>query len=220
MNRRIKKTDNNWVSLSDIMTGLMVIFMFVSVSYMVEINKVKIELKTSLYNELKRDFSEDLQSWDMTLDKDLSIKFLNPDILFVSGSHRLREKFKRILDDFLPRYFALLNQDKYLNKIAEIRIEGHTDDVPAPYLDKDPYIANIKLSQQRASEVLKYFHNMPFYKALPEKTKLKLRFLITVNGLSYGRTLDDDGKLTAVTGKPTNNELSRRVEIRIVPISQ
>ena len=34
-----KITDNSWTSLSDIMTGLMIIFLFIAISYMVEVRK-------------------------------------------------------------------------------------------------------------------------------------------------------------------------------------
>jgi outer membrane protein OmpA-like peptidoglycan-associated protein len=111
-------------------------------------------------------------------------------------------------------------QEKYQNKIAEIRIEGHTDMVPAPQFDNDPYIANVKLSQLRSAEVLKYFRNMQYYQNLIPKDEQRLQFWLTANGLSYGRTLDNDKKLTALSEKTVNNEYSRRVEFKIITTSE
>lgn len=108
---------------------------------------------------------------------------------------------------------------KYKDKISEIRIEGHTDTVPAPSFDKDPYIGNILLSQQRAAEVLKHFRNMNYYKTLSKTDEKFLQFWLTANGLSYGRTVDSNGELTIISGLPINNKKSRRVEFRIVTTS-
>lgn len=43
-----------------------------------------------------------------------------------------------------------------------------------------------------------------------------MAFLVTANGLSYGKTLDDDKALTFYSAKPINPSLSRRVEFRII----
>ena len=119
----------------------------------------------------------------------------------------------------LPRYFDIILKDKYKDKIAEIRIEGHTDRIPAPIYDKNPYIANMILSQRRSSEVVKYFVNMDYFKRLSEEKKKLIEFLLSANGLSYGRTVDDDGELTLISGKPINDDKSRRVEFRIITTS-
>lgn len=225
-----KGNESNWISFSDIMTGLMVIFMFIAISYIAEAQKKQKErdiifeefkaTKEQLYSELENEFKDDFKKWQVELDKDLSIKFTNPDVLFESGQTTIRPDFIKILDDFLPRYFNVLMQEKYKDKIAEIRIEGHTDTVAAPKYDKDPYIGNVILSQLRSAQVLKHFRNMEYYKRLTKKDELRLQFWLTANGLSYGRTLDNEKQLTALTGKPANNKLSRRVEFRIITTSE
>jgi outer membrane protein OmpA-like peptidoglycan-associated protein len=225
-----KKSEDNWQSFSDIMTGLMVIFLFISVSYITEVQEEQKkrdnifeefrDTKEKLYAELDSTFKDDFKQWKVVLDKDLSIKFANPEVLFESGRAEIRPQFDSILCNFLPRYFDVLLQNKYQTKIAEIRIEGHTDTVPAPQYDADPYIGNIKLSQLRSAEVLQYFRNMDYYKTLPDTKERQLQFWLTANGLAYGRTLDKDGKLTEESGKVADNTLSRRVEFRIITTSE
>ena len=224
-----KKIDTNWISFSDIMTGLMVIFMFISISYMLEVQKKQQErdeifkefkeTKEALFDELNETFKEDFLKWEVELDKDLSIKFTNPDVLFESGKTDIRPYFSEILTSFFPRYFNILLQEKYKVKIAEIRIEGHTDRVPAPEFDKDPYIGNVILSQLRSAEVLRFFRNMDYYSKLSNIDEERIQFWLTANGLSYGRTVDDNKQLTAISKKKTNNRFSRRVEFRIVTTS-
>jgi len=222
-----KKAESHWISFSDIMTGLMIIFMFIAISYIMESerqrNKIFVEFqntKNNLYNELDSSFHDDFEEWEVILDNDLSIKFVNEDFLFESGESRIKGKFKTILEEFLPRYFDIILQDKYIDNIAEIRIEGHTDTIPYPTRDPDPYIANIKLSQERSAAVLKYFRNMDYYTMLSKENSEQLRFLLTANGLSYGKTVGNDRRLTYITKKPINNDYSRRVEFRIITTSE
>lgn len=232
MSRSIKQRESGgyWISFSDLMTGLMVVFMFIAISY---INKVREEqqqrdivfeefkaTKDELYAELEQTFKDDFKKWEMVLDKDLSIKFTNPDVLFAPAQTHIRPKFAAILEDFLPRYFGVLLSDKYDGRVSEIRIEGHTDMKPAYSYDNDPYIGNVMLSQLRSAQVLKYFRQMPFYQNLPTKKEERLQFLLTANGLSYGRTLDENHELTSSSGKAPNNEFSRRVEFRIITNSE
>ncbi|MEF3077411.1 OmpA/MotB family protein [Winogradskyella poriferorum] len=224
-----ESSDNNWVSFSDIMTVLMIIFLFISISYMMQVKKEQAQrdeifeefkaTKEELYNELNTVFKDDFQKWDVKLDKDLSIKFTNPDVLFQSGRTNIRPYFSEILNKFLPKYFDVILQEKYKDKISEIRVEGHTDNVPAPRYDQDPYIANTLLSQERSSEVIKHFREMDYFKSLSSKEIILIEYLLTANGLSYGRTVDDNGKLTINSNQPINNQKSRRVEFRIITTS-
>jgi len=223
-------SENNWMSFADIMTTLMIIFMFIAISYISEINDRQKErdrifeefkaTKEELFNELDSVFKADFEKWEVILDKDLSIKFTNPDVLFRSGRKEIRPYFAAILNNFFPRYFQVLLQEKYEDKISEIRIEGHTDTVPAPKFDSDPYIGNILLSQQRSAEVLKYFRNMEYYKTLSSNAERNLQFWLTANGLSFGRTVDNNNLLTIISGEAANNEFSRRVEFRIITTSE
>tara|TARA_Y100001954_G_scaffold101511_1_gene110441 strand:- start:2648 stop:3385 length:738 start_codon:yes stop_codon:yes gene_type:complete len=231
LTKRVNKgNESNWRSFSDIMTGLMVIFMFIAISYINEVQKKQQQrdiifeefkaTKEELFSELENAFKDDFNEWEVELDKDLSIKFTNPEVLFESGQTNIRPYFSTILNDFLPRYFDILLQDKYEDKIIEVRIEGHTDAVPAPLFDRDPYIGNIKLSQQRSANVLKYFRLMDYYQNLNSSKEQRLQFWLTANGLSYGRTLDENKELTAISGKSVNNSYSRRVEFRIITSSE
>ena len=231
LTKRVNKgNESNWRSFSDIMTGLMVIFMFIAISYINEVQKKQQQrdiifeefkaTKEELFSELENSFKDDFNEWEVELDKDLSIKFTNPEVLFESGQTNIRPYFSTILNDFLPRYFDILLQDKYEDKIIEVRIEGHTDAVPAPLFDRDPYIGNIKLSQQRSANVLKYFRLMDYYQNLNSSKEQRLQFWLTANGLSYGRTLDENKELTAISGKSVNNSYSRRVEFRIITSSE
>lgn len=213
---------NVWMSVSDLMTGLMVIFLFIAISYIRKVQENQtiltdyVETKTQLHDKLLESFENDTARWQMTIGKDLSMRFNNPQVLFASGKADLTPQFKEILDEFLPKYFDILLHDSLRSNIIEIRIEGHTDTVPAPQFDKDPYIANVILSQQRSLSVLRYYRSMPIFETYTEEEKRLLEFWFTANGLSYGKSVDQNGNYTIGSKLPIDKDRSRRVEFRIV----
>ncbi|MBO5381131.1 MAG: OmpA family protein [Bacteroides sp.] len=210
------------MSVSDLMTGLMVIFLFIAIAYMSLVRKNQsvltdyVETKQKLHDKLVNEFKADTVKWQMAIGKDLSMKFKNPTVLFAQGKADLTPAFQKILDDFIPRYLNILITDSLRSRINEIRIEGHTDNVPFPALDADPYLANIILSQQRALNVLRYIRNMPSFQRYTQEQKQMLEFWFTSNGLSYGKALDMNGEYIYESKKKIDLAMSRRVEFRIV----
>lgn len=204
------------------MTGLMIIFLFIAISYISKVAKNQtvltdyVETKTKLHEKLVKEFEGDTLRWQMSIGKDLSMKFKNPTVFFALGQETLTPAFKDVLDEFLPRYFDILLKDDLRDNILEIRIEGHTDDVPAPVFDPDPYVANVILSQRRAVNVMRYFRRMEHFQNYSEEDKRRLEYWFTANGLSYGKAIDVDGNYANVTGAQINRDISRRVEFRIV----
>lgn len=223
------KKESHWISLADLMTVLMVIFLFMSISYMALVEKREREQnkifkdyeasKVALYNELKEAFKNDFARWNLKLDNDLSIKFTNPQVLFPTGKSEITPYFHDILVDFLPKYLNVVLQKKYEDKIAEIRIEGHTDTRPIG-ASGDPYIDNMKLSQDRGRNVLAFLRTQRCFTNLNNTEKQRLQYWLTANGLSYGRTVDKSYKLTFESKEPIDDDKSRRVEFRIVTTSE
>lgn len=81
-------------------------------------------------------------------DGQLKVSFQG-DILFASGSHKLRAPGRRLLDSVFP---VLLQQ---VDKV-DIFVAGHTDNVPIRPDSRDRYASNWELSTYRAIEVVKY----------------------------------------------------------------
>jgi outer membrane protein OmpA-like peptidoglycan-associated protein len=218
------KKDNYWIPLADLMTVLMVIFLFISISYMIDVKSKQAErdkifedfkeTKIDLLKDLQAEFNDDFrkEKWNAVLDKDLSIKFVNESVLFDYNKSNLKSEFQTVLTDFFPRYLNILMKPKYIDKIAEVRIEGHTD-------IQGDYIYNLQLSQDRTRNVMKFLLNLDYYKELENAEQNKLRFWLTANGLSFGRTLDVDGNLTEYSNQPPDDLKCRRVEFRIVTTS-
>ncbi len=210
-----EESEGGWISIADVMSVTMMIFMFLTVIFMatVQADKERIEkiavtynrLQNDLYDDLKREFKDDLPSWRAEIDREtLSITFREPEVLFGAGRSALKEKFRDILIDFFPRYVRILTSPKYKNDIEEVRIEGHTSSewttFTAPKID---YFKNMELSQKRTRAVLEYVLNLK--EASGDFAWLKGR--LTANGLSSSRPVMENGR--------ENRKKSRRVEFRV-----
>lgn len=210
------------MSVSDLMTGLMIIFLFVAVAYMIQVQDNQsvlteyVETKQHLHDRLVNEFKGDTAKWKMVVGRDLSMKFREPEVLFKQGSGELQPKFKEILNEFIPRYLDILLTDSLRNRIREIRIEGHTDDLRMVKYGSDPYLSNVLLSQERAYNVLSYIRNMESFKDYTSEQKKLLDFWFTANGLSYGKALDSKEGYAALSNDSIDKAKSRRVEFRIV----
>jgi len=225
----MSKKDSFWIPYADLMTVLMVIFLFISLAYMGLVQFQKKEqdkifeeykqTKENLLKELQQTFEEDKKRWNLELDNDLSIKFTNPQVLFDEGKWEITPTFKSILQEFLPKYLSVVMQDKYKDKIAEIRIEGHTNTKPINKTN-NPYIDNMELSQNRARNVLSFLRQQDCFDQLETSKKDRLQYWFTANGLSYGRTIDTNSNLTFNSKTEIDPNKSRRVEFRIVTTSE
>jgi len=213
---------NVWMSVSDLMTGLMIIFLFVAVAYMIKVQDNQsvlityVETKQHLHERLVEEFKGDTADWKMVVGKDLSMKFKEPQVLFQQGSGELQPRFKDILDKFIPRYLDILLTDSLRDRIREIRIEGHTDTLRMVKYGKDSYLSNVLLSQERAYNVLKYIREMESFKRYTPEQKRRIDFWFTANGLSYGKALDINEEYVFETHKSIDMDKSRRVEFRLI----
>jgi len=222
-----KKGDSEWVGISDMMSGVMMVFMFIAVLFMLQNEKEKDKIKLerdefkktqesireiavtyresqlSLNSDLHNEFDKDLEKWGAEITKDNRIRFKSPDILFKSGSAEMSSKFENILEELFPRYIKILTSKKYKNEINEIRVEGHTSYGWGRAKNEDYiYLKNMELSQKRASSVLKFCYS------LSETTKYKKWIIdkFRANGMSYSKPMrKGDEKMDYAK--------SRRVEI-------
>ena len=127
-------------------------------------------------------------------------------------------EFENILNNFTPKYLKIITSSDYLDNISEIRIEGHTDTIPPrKSFRRESYDYNLELSSNRARSVLNYIRSHESYLSYPDSIKTRLDFLFTANGLSYSRVLNNAKEVSYLSNnKSVNNDLSRRVEFKIV----
>lgn len=210
MKKQLRENEENEnpfaMSIGDMMAGLLFIFILLLTATMLKVQEQSDreamitteynKVKTQLYIDLTKEFKDSLKVWNAVIDStELSVRFQEPTTLFDFDKDNLKPKFQAILNDFFPRYIALINQSKYKKNIEEIRIEGHTD-------TSGEYFYNMKLSQDRTRSVLQYCLNL-----LPRSQQQWAMQKITANGLSSSHVVKKNGK--------EDHKMSRRVEFRI-----
>lgn len=194
------------LSTGDLMAGLLFIFILLLMGALLQVQKnaeqdeeiVKKydKTKTQLYIDLQKEFKDDLATWRATIDSSLCIRFQEPSMLFDEGKQELKPRFKEILNDFFPRYIAVLKRPEYRDNIVEIRIEGHTN-------SNGGYYSNMELSQDRTRSVLQYCFSL-----MPPNDIIWMKKLVTANGLSSSH-------LIYKKNGEEDKFLSRRVEFRV-----
>lgn len=251
------KVNKEWINISDMMSGLMMVFLFIAISFMVEVenDKKRVEqdrnqaehlaekYKKSQYkaeklaekykksqdsikeivmtyrksqqtlnNDLIIEFKKDLKKWGAEITKENIFRFNSPEVLFKTGSSRISEKFKKILDNFFPRYVNLLTSQKYIYDIDEIRIEGHTSNKWGKAKSKEEiYLKNMLLSQNRANNVLTYCYKIDNHIIQKNKEWLEKKF--RANGMAFSKLIYQENGYQ-------DFDKSRRVEFRVLTKAQ
>lgn len=213
--------EREWVSIADLMSMLMMVFLFIAILFMlkVEDDKHKLEeqhnamsavaqvydeTRNGLYDTMHNAFADDLDRWNAEILADGTIRFRDLHGLFAVNSSTLSPRFQATLDEFFPRYIAALSSDQLRDEINEIRIEGHTSSDGSSD-DTRKYIHNVALSQERALSVLRYVYQQSTLR--PQRPWL--RNVLRANGVSSAQPI-----LTADGAEDA--ERSRRVEFHTI----
>ena len=172
------KSKDPWISIADMMTGLMMVFLFITVSYAAMIKKESetaveeaveeavashddiedivadfIDNREEIAKLLHEEFDKDLKKWDAEIDDEtLTFRFQSPEVLFGAGKSEVTPLFEKILIDFWPRYVRILST--FEGSISEIKIEGHTSSEWSNNVTREEsYFKNMELSQDRSRNV-------------------------------------------------------------------
>src|SRR4051812_18493519 len=122
-----RSSEDHWIPLSDLMTGLMMMFLVIAILFMVKVEreakqaelqasqikeqaeKIKYiaalygDVRANIYAEMNQAFKDDLPVWKASLTPDLAIRFEEPSVQFDIGQTGLKPEFSRILANFFPR---------------------------------------------------------------------------------------------------------------------
>lgn len=199
-------SEESWMSTSDLMAGLMIIFLFVAIAYIKGIGQEQKMVEESICSDLQTEFEN--VSWRDRMEicsEPLVVRFTDPDTLFEKGEARLTQVFEGMLSEFFPRYMNVLSRN--FEHISEVRIEGHTDESWRNEVDRFVmYFNNMGLSQRRTRSVMSYALGL---REVREHEDWVIRNM-TANGMSSSRPIFEDESEEYI-----DPELSRRVEFRI-----
>ena len=218
--------DADWISISDLMASLMMVFLCIAIFMMNSANKEResankerekvqeiarsyMENQLAIYDSLNAEFEQDFKSWGADLDKEtLKITFQGSDAMFNTGSSNITPAYQNIFNAFLPKYMSVLAP--YQDSIKGIHIEGHTSSEWSQNSSSESHFKNLALSQERASSVLKYLY---FLDSIEDYRKWIIKNVAAV-GYSSSHPLIDP-----VTGEE-DIEKSKRVVFKVITLSE
>ncbi len=191
---------NEWMSISDMMSGLMLVFLFIAISFMIRVEAEKQEMKdvaisyrdtkANLNEALFEEFQSDLKAWNASITKDNSIVFSSPEVLFKVSKSDINDEFKIILQQFFSRYLKILTSPEYVDEIQELRVEGHTSQSwKNATSQKEIYLQNMLLSQERAYKVLSYCYSLDNESVVKNREWLEKYF--RANGMAFSKLRDE-----------------------------
>lgn len=191
-----------WISFSDLMSALMVLFLVVMGVALLAITKTVSE-QERLAKVHKADIQLILQRFEkaasrypgITLDKDRYVIDFGSRAQFEFGKSQLQEEQELVLREFVPEMLHLANDSLGRRVLKRFVIEGYTDTTGS-------YLRNLNLSLQRSQRVLCALFAEQGERVLSEEQKEQVRQLFFVGGYSFN------------SAKATPEE-SRRVEMRL-----
>jgi len=206
----------------DIMSGLMMVFLFISIAFMMEqeaitqevlrqnramakIAEIAEQSRQDINQALQQAFAKSFARWNIQLLHDNTVRFKAPDVLFKTNKAKLQPRYRTILQEFFPHYVAILYAHRA--EIKAIRIEGHTSSYwQGEANPRRRFLKNLELSQDRARATLEYalllIHNQDHIKWL--------QHVLMSTGRSSSRLLYYEGTINE------DPAASRRVEFKVV----
>lgn len=156
-----------------------------------------IGVRSQVVKELEKEFED--SNLDMSIDAETGTICFDSSVLFGYNEHKLKKTGIKFLNKFFPKYFDVILKNSIRDYIAEVIIEGHTD-------DSGGYLYNLDLSQKRAFAVAEYCLGEKNHMFSRKKLE-KVREIVTANGRSYYELkYNSKGKVDA--------KASRRVEVK------
>lgn len=213
MHFRKKSEDSNdtnifWITMTDLMTGLVLVFIVMFFYAFLQNNMHKINENLAKENASKV-LQQTLKSQNVeaNIDPVSGIVKISDLELFELNSYKLSEKGKIYLGKFAPAYLDSLFTNEYMSQnLDKIIIQGHTDSqtFAGQYSEDEQYMKNMELSLNRAYTVANYIINTPYDKTNGDK----LRKMIIVEGASFSDPILINSK--------EDFTKSRRVELKLV----
>ena len=212
---RFKKQSNEtgdtnifWITMTDLMTGLVLVFIVMFFYAFVQNNIEKFHQDIAKENASKT-LQESLKDKNIeaSIDPISGVVKISDLELFDVNSYTHSAKGKKYLDSFAPAYLDSIFSNEYLGKnIDKIIIQGHTDSQTfvGKYSEDEQYMKNMELSLNRAYAVANYMTNTPYNK----ENGNRLRKMILVEGASFSNPVLVNGK--------EDFAKSRRVELKLI----
>ncbi|MFZ2633155.1 MAG: OmpA family protein [Desulfosalsimonadaceae bacterium] len=191
-----------WISFSDLMTAMMVLFLvamtvaLLAITHEIsEADKKKVHREDEITKLLNR-ISEATKDYPGVVVRGHSIDF-GDQARFATAKHELTDEQSSMLRSFVPKILAAARDPLGQKWLKRVVVEGFAD-------ERGTYIQNLNLSLQRSERVLCVLmaNEQEVPDALSEKDRLMIRDIFLVGGSSFNSL------------KESQDE-SRRIELKL-----
>ena len=147
------------LSISDLMAGLLSVFILAVCYFMLNLGQVKdqytgnMEMRDDMLEEIKAEL--DQKGTTVIIDKKQGALRIEGDFLFNTGEAHVKESGRKDILNLADVLYQVLEKEHYKNAIETIFIEGHTDNVD---IETPEFPSNWELSTQRAINTWKLMY--------------------------------------------------------------
>lgn len=197
-----------WVTMSDLLLGLTMVFMTLFVLAMTGFTQNKLQQQQA-QSDAAKELIKNMQAQKINVEIDkMTAQVRISDIdLFDVNSYILTQRGKQYLSKFVPVYInTIFSNPKLADKIVNVAIEGHTDSQTFAGVNskEQQFMKNMDLSLERAKAVESYIFSTGYNKKYTDK----LTKTLLVDGKSYTEPILVNGK--------EDYAKSRRVELKLI----
>lgn len=201
-----------WIGVSDLMAGIAIVFIaFVSYALNDRIDSINSQF-CEILSESREDLKEIGIAVDSCTEGRVNLVFNDPETAFGAGEYKMPENLKKALNQTIPEAFEKIEEKNLDSYIESFVVEGHTseewDEENESKNESYAYWRNMKLSQDRARNVLNYIRE-DIIKSMGERERFcNMRRIGSASGLSSRNPVAYNNKII--------REKSRRIEIVIL----
>jgi flagellar motor protein MotB len=222
---RFSKTESNysdeenpyWISFSDIMSGLLVIFILATLVLILDLVETKSQVNAAI-EELKKseevrrtilhEIVQELRAKNIPVelsDNDTVLRIPSKVLAFVSDEHYIPSDMSEVVTQIGEALYTSITKDERWHYLDTIFVEGHTDNLRSKKLKG----GNWGLSGYRAIAMWQHWlDHLPVDQQLKELLNHNEEPLFSVSG--YG----DTRPITKEQNTPELRERNRRIDIR------
>lgn len=198
-------------SLSDLMAGLLGIFILALCFFMMNFQNVtskytgNLQLREQMLKTVERDMQE--QGVQVYIDTKQGVLRIPESVLFESGEATIKPEGFDAIQKLSLALNNMLNKKEYKEAIETIFIEGHTDNVP---IENEFFHSNWELSTQRAINTWNLMR--ADVKPLEQAVNINNDPIFSCSGYAETRPVKNGLDINSEEGRRAN----RRIDIRFV----
>ena len=219
LTRKSNQVDDSnpyWISFSDIMAGLLVIFVLAALMLILQLTEQKetVDLKVTeieqadrIRSEILGDVKEALEKQGIAVeisDNETVLRIPTNTLNFESDQATLREDQQAVVEKIGIALLDAITTSDRGDYIDTIFIEGHTDSRPSAYKG----VGNWLLSADRAVSIWRYWGLLDSTEALWGLVNFRAEMMFSVSGYAETRRVIEDDSTPAL------RERNRRIDLR------